>query len=1664
MKNNSQLKNSAVVPVMEPLEPRLLFSADPLSASIGAVLIPEPSSENPDLHHILSSIEEGSDNFPIKPDLDSAADSIDAGSAGTELVFVGSNVKDVKALVDAIEQSTDAEHVEIYTIDEGVNGVVFIDEVLKTYSSVSSVHILTHGSTAGLQLGDVWLSADNLASHASDIQKWQSSLSDEADILFYGCNLAATDSGQQFLNDFGLFTGADVMASEDATGHEDYDGNWELEYHQGTIQTKTLFAESGAGDWEAVLVGILVDTTDDNVDGDADLSSLANLDLNPGSDNAVSLREAIIAANADAAADSITLLPGTYVLASGDMDITNPVSITGDSASNTILDAGDNSRIFDIKNLTGVVQISNLTLMNGSENGAGGAIAIDQAEVVINDSIFDDNESTNNDGGAIQAGPGSTLTISNSVFSQNTAVKDGGAIYSEGVLTLDTVDFLDNSGDRGGAVNHKSLELFTVVDSYFYDNQAVKDGGAIFSEKQITVSGSLFESNDADDDGGAIHAEEAFSIVNSTFYGNTADDLGGAIHTIGSVGPYSVDSVTFVLNEGFGGAVYHEGGAEFRITNSLFEGNVGPGNHSSIGGVITSGGFNLFDSGVHPIDATTAPTDILGVSANVGALEDNGGPQKTVSLNSGSPAINSGGSMTIDATGVVRNEIADIGSYEFSGAAPQAKIYWTDQSTNSIFRSNLDGSMVQEIYSDPGVNFLHDIEVDFINGYIYWTEGEVEYSSLTGQYGRLMQARLDGSDPVELLAGLDAPGGLAIDTANGFVYFTEDATSFNSGGSGGQETVTRYELSTGITTELVTFATGNGMSFKDIEYDASSNSLYWADPGFTDAERRIFRINLDTLAVQNLTPESGFRPYGLTVGLNDNLYWATSTGISSFMPATGTQNHHIDVTSEEILGVQYYEGGIYYTTYAGEIIKTNPALNSFSTIVTGLNDPTGIAIGLPTATDGGPQLVVNVAGTVIEGGQLPLTNTLLNVSDSDTSSDNIVFTVQSQLPSGGEFRDQSNTPVTQFTQQDIDLSNIYFQHDGSENGPYVFSIDITDGNQTLVDVTFTINVTLVNEPPVGTSKTMTVAEGGQIDLVAGDFGFTDPLDPGAGHALQSVTIVTAPVNGTLWLGAQIPANVVTDAQVVSAAQLSQLTYRPSGDDNGNGYATIGFRVTDDGGGADTDTTTRELTINVTPVNDAPVGTSKTMTVAEGGQIDLVAGDFGFTDPLDPGAGHALQSVIIDNAPVNGTLWLGDQIPANIVTDGQVVSAAQLSQLTYRPSGDDNGNGYATIGFRVTDDGGGTDTDTVTRILTLDVTPVDDAPVGTSKLMNVPEDGQLQFFQGDFGFTDPLDPGAGHILQSVTIVSAPVSGTLWLGDQTPTNIVTDGQVIDAAQLSQLTYRPVADESGAAYDAIGFRVTDSGDAISPAANTDVTTRQITLVVSAVNDAPVISDAMLAAIDEDSLNPPGETLQNLFGTTFSDADAGQVLAGVAVVGSGADTGEGVWQYSVDGLNWQSIEDVSQSEALVLDSATSIRFLPTEDFSGIPGDLQVMALDSGFAGEFTNAGNTVLLDAVIAIPDGNISPVAVTLSTEIVAVDDSPEEIVLSNTTVEENVTAAVVGSLSVVDIDDSSLYTFAVDDPRFVVVDDELRLAEGVSLDFEAEPEITLGVQVTDGSGAV
>jgi ELWxxDGT repeat protein len=145
----------------------------------------------------------------------------------SSVLFIDAGVNDFDVIARSASPST-----EVYLLQSGQEAIAQITQTLLGRSGIESLQIVSHGKSGGLRLGESWLDLGNLSNYVGQLKSWGEALSQDADILLYGCNVGREATGQAFVNLLAQSTGADVAASDDLTG---YGGDWELEVQTGEI-------------------------------------------------------------------------------------------------------------------------------------------------------------------------------------------------------------------------------------------------------------------------------------------------------------------------------------------------------------------------------------------------------------------------------------------------------------------------------------------------------------------------------------------------------------------------------------------------------------------------------------------------------------------------------------------------------------------------------------------------------------------------------------------------------------------------------------------------------------------------------------------------------------------------------------------------------------------------------------------------------------------------------------------------------------------------------------------------------------------------------------------------------------------------------------------------------------------------------------------------------------------------------------------------------------------------------------------------------------------------------------------------------------------------------------------------------------------------------------
>jgi hypothetical protein len=299
-----------------------------------------------------------------------------------------------------------------------------------------------------------------------------------------------------------------------------------------------------------------------------------------------SLRQAILDANANPGADTIDFqdeLLGTITLTSGELDITDDLTINGPGIFAITVSGNHASRVFEINN--GVTaMISGLTISDGSTTDKGGGIL-------------------NQD----------TLTLTNVVLSGNSAAVAGGAIF--------------NDAESSAKITNSTLSNNFVI---------IGPGGGIFNGgSTLVITNSTLSGNSAKGSGGGgggIFGGGSLTIINSTLSGNSSRGGGAGIAVEQGTANISFTTLAGNSSSVSTGGIFVFLFGTVNIKNSIVANNTG-GDCSNFGSWNASG-VNFTTNGTCP-----GFTQVTSAQLNLGPLQDNGGPTQTHALLPGSVAI-----------------------------------------------------------------------------------------------------------------------------------------------------------------------------------------------------------------------------------------------------------------------------------------------------------------------------------------------------------------------------------------------------------------------------------------------------------------------------------------------------------------------------------------------------------------------------------------------------------------------------------------------------------------------------------------------------------------------------------------------------------------------------------------------------------------------------------------------------------------------------------------------------------------------------------------------------------------------------------------------------------------------------------------------------------------
>jgi hypothetical protein len=373
----------------------------------------------------------------------------------------------------------------------------------------------------------------------------------------------------------------------------------------------------------------------------------------------------------------------------------------------------------------------------------------------------------------------------------------------------------------------------------------------------------------------------------------------------------------------------------------------------------------------------------------------------------------------------------------------------------------------------------------------------------------------------------------------------------------------------------------------------------------------------------------------------------------------------------------------------------------------------------------------------------------ITLTGSDVDGDPLTFTVET-APQHGTLSGAA--------------PDILYTPDPGYQGADSFTFTATDGQLVSVPATLDISVTRLNQVPSAHAQSVSTPEDTPlvITLTASDPD-ADPL---------TYMIVSGPVNGTL------------------SGAAPDLTYTPQA--NFNGTDSFTFKVND--GLADSPVASVDITVS--PVNDAPLANSQSVSTAEDSPVNI-----------------ALSGSDVDG---DGLIYIVVSQPVNGVLSGTA------PDLTYTPAA--NFNGQDSFTFKVND--GALDSPAATVDIT--VTPVNDVPLADSQSVLTAEDTSL-------AITLTGSDVEGSSL-AYSLVASPSHGSL------------------SGTAPNLTYTPALNYHG--QDSFTFKVSD-GQAESAAATVSITVTPVNDTPVATPQSVVTQQEMALAISLAGADADGDAL---------------------------------------------------------------------------------------------------------------------------------------------------------------------------------------------------------------
>ena len=1594
------------------LEQRLMFDA--AAAATAAEVKSEQVAQDQAEAAVSSegAVDRTTPEQQASQELLSAMASYSPGESATEVVFVDPTVPDYQTLVAGM-----GPNVDVVVLDASRDGVEQIAESLAGRSGIDAIHLISHGDAGTLQLGTGTLNAESMSTRYADaFATIQQSLSEQADILVYGCNFAEGEVGQEAVARLAELTGADVEASDDLTGYASLGGDWVLEVKAGAIETRIAIDDQTQMNWVGLLGAPVLDASKSptltplNEDAGAPSGAVGTLvsslvDFASPSGQVDNVTDGDAGAKLGIAITGANTSNGTWWFSTNDGATWSTLGAVSDASARLL--AGDGTaRIYFQANadyngtMSDAITFHAWDQTSGINGGTGSLITTSTVLDQFTTVSYSNNDGTVKWGGSWQElgeadGTGGGMVMVNSY-----------AGLTDNSLQIET-DFLSRGASR-------QVDLSAVTSATLSFDYIREPGGGTKGAVSVEVydgkTWATLQTFAIDATDGKAQSYKA----DISAYANANTQIRFIVSGSDSMGRLHVDNIQ-VAGTGTGGGATAYSTMSDTAALTVTAVNDAPADLSLSASTVAENAAN------GTVVGTISGTDPDSGDTKAYSLTDTAG---------GRFAINSSTGVLTVANGALLN-------------------YESATSHNVTARVTDSGGLTyDEIFT---------INLTNVNEAPTGTDATI---TVTEDTARTLTTADFGFSDVDAGESLSA---VRIDTVPGAGTLTLSGVSVTAG-----QVVTAADISAGnLLFTPAANATGAGYATVTFSVRDSANAY--------DSAPNTLTINVT--AVNDAPISTG----GSATGVEDTplvLTWGQFN--VSDVDSAMTANSAVQIQSLPVAGtLQTLVDGDWKSVVVSQII-TKDAIDGGNLRYVPVSEQSGYdGYGVPG--------VGNQRNDYAQFSFAPLQGTSITIANPNAEADVMSEGTWRQGATGWTLHTVSgfsagvqNLGARQFS---VDQDNTFYVE---QDGTYLAQTLATTFNSTN-DYALSLSIGWRLDQPVSEYS---------VELWAGGtrLGFIDQsqVTEVQGSLVQAKLQVS---------GAGFPALNGQALQIRLVGVVMQTNF-----DN---LQLVSYeRNTEIGAAA-------VMTVDITPVNDAPVlaDTALSVTVTEDAGVpsgvvgSLVSAFTGGITDVDSGAAKGIA--IMGSNETNGTWYYTTNGGSTWTAVGTVSDTSALlladngsTRLYFSPNADYNGTSTAALTVRAWDqtsgavgtkvstasNGGTTAFSSATDTIDVSVTPINDAPISTGGSVTGVEDTPVVFTWGQFNVSDVDSAMTAN--SALQIRSLPVLGSLQTLVDGDWKSVAVNQIITKATIDagNLRYVPVSEQSG--YD--GYGVSGVGSQRNDYAQFSFAPVQGTPIM--MNNPDAQADVIAEGTQQQSVtgwtvntvssytagveNPTSAQFSGDHDNTFFVESGGTWVGQILYTTPFNSANDYVLSLNV---GCQSGLPASQYRIELWAGGTGLGSIDQTQVAEVPGSFTQVTLQvngGAFASQdgqwfglwmIGNSGKTYFDNIQLMSYDRNAEVgTAATMTIDITPVNDAPTDLSLSANTVAENaVNGTVVGTVNGTDPDSGDTKAYSLTDNaggRFAInsVTGQITVANSSLLNYEVATSHNVTVRVTDSGG--